>query len=34
VLDGIHCGWIDDQHKTLNPRQMAPFVGAARAAAV
>jgi hypothetical protein len=33
VTDGIHCGWVDDKHTTLNGRQLAPFVHAARSAA-
>jgi len=33
VLDGIHCGWLEENPTALNPRQLAPFVGAARSAA-
>jgi hypothetical protein len=33
VLDGIHCGWVDEQRSALNARQLASFVSAARGAA-
>ncbi len=33
VLDGIHCGWIDDHPGDLNAVRLAPWVEAAHAAA-
>ncbi|MFO0763085.1 MAG: hypothetical protein U0359_42000 [Byssovorax sp.] len=33
VLDGIHCGYLDKQHKELNTRIIAPFFEATRWAA-
>lgn len=33
VLDGIHCGWLDESRTTLNHRQLAPWVAVARSAA-
>ncbi len=33
VLDGIHCGFLDDEKKALNVMIIAPFVTAARRAA-
>lgn len=33
VLDGIHCGWLDDRPTELNPLQLGPFVRAAKLAA-
>ncbi len=33
VLDGLHCGRLPERPDVLNPRQLAPFVQVARAAA-
>jgi hypothetical protein len=33
VLDGIHCGWLEERPDALNHRQLASFAGAARMAA-
>jgi hypothetical protein len=33
VLDGIHCGWLDERPNELNPLQLGPFVRAAKLAA-
>lgn len=33
MLDGIHCGWLEERPEALNPRGIAPFTRAARAAA-
>ncbi|MEJ7727842.1 MAG: hypothetical protein WKG00_01360 [Polyangiaceae bacterium] len=33
VLDGIHCGWLEQDPHHLNDRQLASFAGAARSAA-
>ena len=33
VLDGIHCGWLEDRPSELNPLQLGPFVRAAKLAA-
>lgn len=33
ILDGLHCGRLPERRNVLNPRQLAPFVQAARVAA-
>jgi len=33
VLDGIHCGYVNERRDALNPLQLASFLGAARRAA-
>jgi hypothetical protein len=33
VLDGIHCGWLDDDKKNLNWLVISPFIGGAKRAA-
>jgi hypothetical protein len=32
VLDGIHCGWLEENPNELNPLQLGPFVRAAKLA--